>query len=351
MLRKKPIKALVETGHDTVADWGEFGFIDNLRRRLPQASGALQLGVGDDAAWWRPALGNGVLTTTDMLVAGVHFDLAYTSAADLGHKALAVNLSDLAAMGSKPACAYLGLALPAHLKKAWLDEFIGAFLLLAKAHDLQLAGGDTVAAKELVISVTLNGLAPESEPLLRSGAALDDDIYVSGTIGDSFLGLQLLQKRLKSPTGNLTEVSFLQERHLRPVPRVELGEQLAASGVVSAMLDISDGVIADLGHLLTASGGLGAELDCQKIPLSEAGCQFVEAGLVSFSSLLAGGEDYELLFTAPQKAHDEIAEIASESRVALTKIGQINHQDTITIFENGIFKELKGRGGYDHFQN
>jgi thiamine-monophosphate kinase len=340
---------------ETVADLGEFGFIANLRRRLPPASGALKLGVGDDAAWWQPASGSGILTTTDMLVAGVHFDLNYTSAADLGYKSLAVNLSDLAAMGAQPACAYLSLALPAELKKVWLDEYIAAFLGLAEKYEVQLAGGDTVAAAELVISVTLNGLvhalASENKPVLRSGAEIGDDIYVSGTVGDSFLGLQLLQGNLKSSTIDASAINFLHCRHRRPTPRVELGSLLAASGKVNAMLDISDGVVADLGHLLMASGALGAELNLAAIPLSRPAFVLVTAGLTDYRNLLTGGEDYELLFTANPAVRSKIAEIAVTAEVALTRIGRITDTGKIFMSVNGVTEELSGRSGYDHFQD
>ena len=336
---------------ETVADWGEFGFIEALCQRLPPASGTLRIGIGDDASWWRPESGNGILTTTDMLVAGVHFDLSYTSAADLGYKSLAVNLSDLAAMGAKPVCVYLSLGLPAALKKTWLDEFIDAFLELAEVYDVQLAGGDTVAARELVISVTLNGLAPAPSPLLRSGAVVGDDIYVSGSIGDSFLGLQLLQGCLQPDTNASAATDFLQSRHLRPQARIALGEQLVASGRVSAMLDVSDGVVADLDHILVASGGLGAEIEGRRIPLSPAARQFVAAGRIALRDLLTGGEDYELLFTAAPAGRKKIAEVATRTGVDLTRIGQITEKDTILLFANGVFEELSGRGGYDHFHN
>lgn len=334
-----------------MADLGEFGFIETLRQRLPPASGDLKLGVGDDAAWWQPVSGSGILTTTDMLVAGVHFDLSYTSAADLGYKSLAVNLSDLAAMGGLPACAYLSLALPAQLKKEWLDEYITAFLELAEGHNVQLAGGDTVAAPELVISVTLNGLASAGKPVLRSGAKIGDDIYVSGTIGDSFIGLQLLQGHFDSSILDSSDSTFLESRHLRPAPRVRLGSQLTASGRVSAMLDISDGVVADLGHLLTASGGLGAELDRADIPFSRPATRLVAANLTDYRELLAGGEDYELLFTANPVARAEIAEIAVTAEVALTRIGRITDKGKIFVSVNGAIEELSGRRGYDHFHN
>jgi len=348
--KRKPHKDQLRSA-GTVADWGEFGFIEALSRRLPRAFGDLQLGIGDDAAWWRPESGKGILTTTDMLVAGVHFDLSYTTAADLGWKALAVNLSDMAAMGAKPACVYLSLGLPPELKKTWLDEFIEVFLELAKIYDVQLAGGDTVAARELIISVTVNGLSLKSQPLLRSGAVVGDDLYVSGSIGDSFLGFKLLQGVLPPETGNTEAVDFLQTRHLRPQARVALGGQLAACGRVSAMLDVSDGVVADLGHILAASGGLGAEIESDCVPLSPAARQFVAAGRIDLYDLLTGGEDYELLFTAAPAGRRQIAEVAAVSGIDLTRIGRITEKNAILLFANGVFTELNGRGGYDHFHN
>ena len=335
----------------TIGDWGEFGFIEALRRRLPKASGDLKFGLGDDASWWSPVDGDGILTTTDMLVEGVHFDLSYTSAADLGYKSLAVNLSDLAAMGGRPSCVYLSLALPAQLEKVWLESFIDAFLLLAKEHGVQLAGGDTVRGGQLVISVTLCGLALAGKPVLRGGAAVGDDLYFSGTLGDSYLGLQLLQGNLRDPSNFKESTAFLKTRHLRPSPRVVLGEMLALSGVVTAMLDVSDGVTADLGHLLTASGGLGAELVGAWLPISIAGRYFVKADLVDYAALLAGGEDYELLFTAPPQWRSRIETIATKAAVTLTRIGRITAEAGIFMLADGSRKALAGRGGYDHFQD
>ena len=335
----------------TIADWGEFGFIEALRKRLPKASGDLKLGIGDDAAWWSPACDSGILTTTDMLVEGVHFDLSYTSAADLGYKSLAVNLSDLAAMGGKPSCVYLSLALPSRIEKTWLESFVDAFLMLAKEHGVQLAGGDTVQSDQLVISVTLCGLASVESPVLRSGAAIGDDLYFSGTLGDSFLGLKILQGRLRVPAALRESADFLKARHLRPTPRIDLGEMLAEAGAATAMLDVSDGVIADLGHLLTASGGFGAELDSLQLPLSNAGRHFLEADLVDYTTLLSGGEDYELLFTASPKQCLTIETIAEKAAVSLTRIGRITAQTGIFVFVDGVRKALVERGGYDHFQD
>ena len=335
----------------TISDWGEFGFIEALRRRLPKASGDLKFGLGDDASWWAPVGGDGILTTTDMLVEGVHFDLSYTSAADLGYKSLAVNLSDLAAMGGRPSCVYLSLALPAQLEKVWLESFIDDFLLLARKYGVQLAGGDTVRGGQLVISVTLCGLALAGNPVLRGGAVAGDDLYFSGTLGDRYLGLQLLQGNLREPSDFKRGAAFLKTRHLRPSPRIDLGEMLALSGVVTAMLDVSDGVTADLGHLLTASGGLGAELDRCRLPLSVAGRQFLEADLVDYISLLGGGEDYELLFTASPDQRSIIEAIAIKAAVNLTRIGRITAETGIFMLADGSRKALAGRGGYDHFQD
>ncbi len=351
MSKRKPPKE-PPAASVTVADRGEFGFIEALRLSLPPAYGALKLGVGDDAAWWRPEAGNGILTTADMLVDGVHFDLSYTSAADLGYKALAVNLSDLAAMGAKPDCVYLSLGLPADLKIKWLDEFIKAFLDLAAEYDVQLAGGDTVAARELVISVSVNGLAPGPAPLLRSGAGVGDDLYISGTIGDSFLGFKLLQGSLPPEAADSDAVAWLKARHLRPRARVALGERLAASGRVSAMLDVSDGVVADLGHILRASGGLGARIESRRLPFSPAARQFLDTGRIALVDLLTGGEDYELLFSAAPAGRRKISEVAALAGVSLTRIGRITEPGTVLMLDNETrLDKLSGRGGYDHFHN
>jgi thiamine-monophosphate kinase len=199
--------------------------------------------------------------------------------------------------------------------------------------------------------VTVNGLAREPEPLLRSGAVVGDDIYISGSIGDSFLGLQLLQGNLQPVTGSVAAAEFLKARHLRPLARVALGARLAASGRVSAMLDVSDGVVADLGHILAASGGLGAEIESRSLPLSPAARQFVAGGRIDLHDLLTGGEDYELLFTAAPAGRREIAALAAGIGIDLTRIGRITDENKILMFVNGVFTELSGRGGYDHFHD
>jgi thiamine-monophosphate kinase len=339
---------LETVGKERLADWGEFALIDFLARRLPPRSPALKVGIGDDASCWRPPAAAGILTTVDLLVEGVHFDLAYTSAADLGWKALAVNLSDIAAMGGRAHCAFLGLGLPATTARSWLEEFVDAFLELAARYRVELAGGDTVKAGQLVISVTLNGSC-ETLSGLRSGARAGDDIYVSGAIGDSFLGLELLRGRLTLPPE--TGGDFLRRRHLRPTPRLELGQALVAAGAVAAMIDVSDGLAADLGHLLTASGGLGAELESSRLPFSAPARAVLASGRVKVAELLTGGEDFELLFTAPPEQAERIAEIAAAVALPVTRIGRITATPGLYLAAPEGTTELSCKGGYDHFQS
>ena len=336
------------TRDDCLADWGEFAFIDFLARHPALAQADLEVGIGDDASVWRPPAGARVLTTLDMLVEGVHFDLASTSAADLGWKALAVNLSDLAAMGGRPECVYLGLGLPPATAKAWLKEFIDAFLRLAECYRVRLAGGDTVRAGELVISVTLVG-STTAAPGLRSGASPGDGIYCSGTIGDSCLGLRVLDGRLAGLSE--ADAEFLKKRHRRPNPRLALGRKLVAAGVASAMIDISDGVVADLGHLLKRSGGLGAELESGRLPFSAPARRVLESGRVELVDLMTGGEDFELLFTAPPSAAAEIAEIAAFLELPVAGIGRVVGRAGISLAGPAGKIELKTKGGYDHFQS
>ncbi|HDS17083.1 MAG TPA: thiamine-phosphate kinase [Proteobacteria bacterium] len=347
----KPLIKVTGVPRSSLADWGEFAFIEALKKRLPPLSGGLRLGPGDDASWWLPDDAGGILTTADMLVAGVHFDLHYTTAASLGYKALAVNLSDLAAMGGKSgATAYLSLALPPTLEKRWLESFLDGFLGLAGTQRVQLAGGDTVRGRELVIAVTLNGQPAGCSPICRQGAMVGDDLYLSGWLGDSYLGLKLLQGRLAETAGREREAAYLRERHLCPQPRVSLGEKLGASGVVSAMLDVSDGLVADLGHLLVAAGGLGAQLEAERLPLSPAAGFFLHSGLVDYPRLLSGGEDYELLFTAPPAQRQAVAAASAAAGTAVTRIGRITAAAGVVFCHQGLKTALSGFGGYDHFR-
>jgi thiamine-monophosphate kinase len=273
---------------------GEFDLI----RRFFDRPGS---GIGDDCALLTPAPGHQWLVSTDMLVEGRHF-FANVDPEALGHKALAVNLSDLAACGATPRACFLALALP-RVDETWLDGFARGFFALADAHRIPLAGGDTTAGP-LTLCVTVMGEAPAGQALLRSGARDGDAVWVSGPLGDARLALEMLRGGVPGDLG------AVRSRLERPTPRVALGQQLR--GRASSCIDLSDGLLGDLGHVLRASG-VGATLDLAALPRSAALAAQPET--LQQTCLLAGGDDYELLFTAP----------AGEDFAALgcTRIGRI----------------------------
>lgn len=299
---------------------GEFDLIRRYFARPPGHAPHVVLGVGDDCALLQPTPGMQWAVSSDMLVEGRHF-FAGTDAARLGHKALAVNLSDLAACGARPAGFTLALALP-QADEAWLDAFSRGLLQLADLHGCPLVGGDTTRGP-LNICITVFGEVPPGQALLRSGARPGDDIYVSGTLGDARLALSALQGQTALPAALLHAAQLRLEQ---PTPRVALG--MALRGVASAALDVSDGLLGDLGHLLEASR-VGARVNTENTThliaarayLESAGADFDEEFLQQCT--LAGGDDYELVFTAPATARDAVARASQASATPVTRIGQI----------------------------
>lgn len=314
------------------------------------------LGVGDDAALFRVAEGHQCVVTSDMLVAGRHF-FADVDARFLGHKALAVNLSDLAAMGAKPRGFTLALALPA-VNAAWLADFSGGMMDLARFWDCDLIGGDTTRAVSdnldgLVINITAFGEVPTGAAVLRSGAAVGDDVWVSGTLGGAARALALMLQHRSGEglsAADEADLKVLREKLEQPVPRVELGQALR--GVASAMLDVSDGLAGDLLHVLKASN-VSAVLDADALPLPE-NVQQLDA-LSAWRYALTGGDDYELCFTANAARRDELNQIASRVGVPLTRIGEvIEAADKPTLHYRSaktthLVKDMAGWGGYNHF--
>lgn len=292
------------------------------------------LGIGDDAALLAPPLGQVLATTVDTLQAGVHFPLD-TRAEDVGHKALAVNLSDLAAMGATPAWVTLALSLPA-VDEVWLSAFAQGFFDLAKKHGVQLVGGDTTRGP-LSITVQAQGFVPVDQALTRRGARAGDGIFVTGNLGDAGAGLAIKQASLVA-TGPVQET--LLARLNRPVARVTTG--LALRGVASAAIDISDGLGQDLGHILTASG-VGAELEIDALPLSDA---LRACGLTSPWRLAASaGDDYELCVTLPPGAEQGLAALDCP----LTRIGCITAAPGLRWLAAGGQAVAGPVSGYDHF--
>lgn len=328
---------------------GEFEIIERYFAPLAGGEpGAMDL--VDDAAVLKPDPGRQLVVTTDSLSAGVHFP-ADEAAGHIAAKLIGVNLSDLAAMGARPWAYTLALALPE--SEDWEPGFLEAFAEeLGRQQDLHaihLIGGDTVATKgPLTLSLTAIGTVAEDAALRRSGAGEGNELYVSGSIGDAALGLKVLKGEL---TGLLPEHSdYLLARYHRPEPRVQLGEGLI--GQATAAIDISDGLVADLGHLARASG-VSASIDIGKVPFSVAAKAAIASNQDLQEAAITGGDDYELLFTAPTSAADQIKELSGEPGPAITRIGSIHRDDgkagsVRIIDEVGEEISLKNNG-YRHF--
>lgn len=316
---------------------GEFELIERFFRRPVPGHPPPLLGIGDDAALIACPSDQVLAVTVDTLVAGVHF-LADTDPFRLGYKALAVNLSDLAAMGAEPAWVTLALTLPT-INEAWLEGFSRGFFSLAERYGISLIGGDTTRGS-LSITLQAMGRVPESSALKRSGAAPGDLVYQSGVLGSAGLGLKML-------LGTATPLDRETVRHQeQPEPRVELGVLLREQA--SACIDITDGLAADLGHILTASG-VGAELVYEQLPLTEPVQHYVRCS-GDWTFPLHCGDDYELCFTLPPHRQAELERRLAEHSIACSCLGRIVAADTpgLTITRNGQAMVLP-RKGYDHF--
>jgi thiamine-monophosphate kinase len=301
------------------------------------------LSVGDDAALLHIKRGHQLAVSTDMLVAETHF-FADAEPYNIGWKALAVNVSDMAAMGALPKWATLALALP-EINQAWLSEFSRGFFACADAFEVDLIGGDTTRGS-LNICVTIMGLCEKNHALKRSGAQADDDIWVSGFLGSAALGLAHLQKKLVLEENTLE--AALKALHT-PEPRVALG--LALKNIAHSCIDISDGLLADLGHILKASQ-LDAHLNYAAMPVLPAlQARLQEAALQQ--AVLAGGDDYELCFTAPKHQRDAIARLSQQLSLPLTLIGKTKVRENITTSAARVFYHdneiLLNAKGFDHF--
>ncbi|MFC0140934.1 thiamine-phosphate kinase [Erwinia mallotivora] len=319
---------------------GEFELITRYFDRVTSSRRDVEKGIGDDCALLTLPEKQTLAISTDTLVEGVHF-LRDIHPADLGYKALAVNLSDLAAMGADPAWLTLALTLPS-VDEAWLKAFSDSLFELLDYYDMQLIGGDTTRGP-LSLTLGIHGLIPQGRALKRSGARPGDWIYVTGTLGDSAAGLALLQHRIKIDDPVVHEA--LIKRHLRPMPRILQGQALR--DLASAAIDISDGLISDVRHILRASG-CGARLNLETLPLSEVMKQHFEPDQL-LSWALSGGEDYELCFTVPEINRGALDVALGNSGVSFTCVGQIAPQsEGLVLLQNGKPVEINMQG-FDHF--
>jgi thiamine-monophosphate kinase len=316
---------------------------DIIARFFTHPAAAARLGVGDDAALVRVRRGKELAVSADMLVSGRHFFRDADPRA-LGYKALAVNLSDMAAMGATPRWATLSLALP-KADPAWLRAFSSGFMRLAREYRVDLIGGDTTGGA-LAICVQILGEVPAGHALTRGGAQVGDDVWVSGTLGDAALAVAALRKRIALAPQELARV---RKQLDLPAPRVVLG--VALRGVATSAIDISDGLIADLGHICERSN-VSAVVEFGRLPASPILRRYLDRA-VARSALLAGGDDYELCFTAPRSRRGRIERIGRRIGVRLTRIGEIapprDRSSPVSVLGEGGKPIALARRGFDHF--
>ncbi len=317
---------------------GEFELIDRYFKRPTARS---PLGIGDDCALLAPAAGMQLAVSSDMLVEGRHF-LSTVDPFKLGHKALAVNLSDLAACGARPLAFTLALSMP-DADAQWLLPFSQGLLALADEHGCELVGGDTTRGP-LNICITVFGEVPAGQTLLRSGARAGDDIYASGTLGEARLALEAFRGTLSLPAAVFEAARSRMEQ---PAPRVALGQALR--GVASAAVDVSDGLLGDLGHILKRSG-VGARIDTPAAArLMPAACADAIDPARCLEYVLAGGDDYELVFTAAASHRKAVEAAAHQAGTPVTRIGAIEPASGLRLLDAQGRPLPRGYGSFDHF--
>ena len=317
---------------------GEFDLIERFFKRPPQRA---DVGIGDDCAVWSPRAGYQLAFSADMLVEGRHF-LSTVAPHHLGHKALAVNLSDLAACGAVPQAFLLSLSLP-HADVHWLSGFTEGLFQLADAHACELIGGDTTQGP-LNIAITVMGEVPQGQSILRSGALAGDDLYVSGHLGDARLALEAFRGTVSLPQAVLDAARLRMEC---PTPRVSLGQSLR--GIAHAMADVSDGLLGDLGHILKASQ-VGAEIDTHiAATLMQTADQWSCPLDLAMTCVMSGGDDYELIFTAPVASSEQVHAAAHACGTRVTRIGRITPSRTLSLLDAKGQTVTTAFRSFDHF--
>lgn len=335
----------------TFKELGEFGFIDRIAEHgLARAEGVI-CGIGDDCAVFELNAGRALLVTTDTMVEGVHFLIEASAPEGLGYKLLAVNLSDIAAMGGEPGEAVVAVAVPAGFDAGYVERVYDGLHACAARFGVNIAGGDTTRSPgPLVMTLTLIGRMDRERVRYRSGARPGDLVYVSGTLGDSAAGLELvLGKGAEVPEADR---AFLLRRHHRPEPRIEAGRALAACGAVTAMMDLSDGIGSDLRHICRRSG-VSAVVREAAIPLSPVLRAFCDVtGADPLGLAISGGEDYELLFTVDPGQAGKVGTLSEKGDLPqFSRIGWIEAGDgRIFVEDAGGARNALTAGGFDHFK-
>ena len=331
----------------TVGQLGERRLIDRIRERFPTPAPILTVGIGDDAAVAPPVRGALQVLTTDALVEGVHFDLSYSTFEDVGFKALAVNASDVAAMGAIPRLALLSLILPGKLQTGDIDRLLDGFAEMADAGRIVLAGGNiTRSPGPLIVDVTLVGSAKPRRVLTRSGGRPGDILYVSGTIGAAAAGLDWLQTgRTGDPDDRQLRECVV--RHRRPVPRLRLGALAGQTRAASACMDLSDG-LADAITQLCRESGTGAAVDAGALPIHPAAARwFAARGQDPVLAAMSGGDDYELLLAVPPRRRGRFRNVVRHAQVTLTRVGELTADKAVALTRGGRREALPS--GFAHF--
>jgi thiamine-monophosphate kinase len=334
----------------TFADLGEHALLARILARLPRPSASVLVGPGDDAAVLAPVRNERLVVTTDAVVEGVHFSRAYSTPADIGHKALAVNLSDLAAMAATPRWAVLSLVLPGSTLATDVEELVDGVAALARHHSVSVVGGNISRTDgPLVVDITAGGDVRSRKWLARSGALAGHDIYVSGTIGGAAAGLEILRD---AGSGNRDQGEGIRAciaRHRRPEPRVRLGVALGRARAARAAMDLSDG-LADALRQVAAASGVGARIDAGALPIDPAAREWwASRGVDPVTAALRGGDDYELLFAVPAKGRGPLRSVMRHvADPPLTKIGSFTKTPGEVVLTRGEHEELLPEG-FEHF--
>lgn len=332
---------------------GEFGLISRFRSRLKHRSNKVVVGIGDDCAVFKGDAGNFQIVSTDILLEKIHFDLSLISPKQLGRKAMAVNISDIAAMGGRPTLALVSLGIPKNLSVKFLDQFYMGLDQISSEYKIEIAGGDTVSSPQyFFINIMIIGEIKKNKLIKREGARPGDKIMVTGFLGDSALGLKILKSK-KALKGPKTALKYLIQKHLNPTPRIlESNILVESTGTpITSMIDISDGLSRDLSHICQAST-VGATLDESKLPTSSAFDKICRLNKISpLSLIISGGEDYELLFTLKPRNLKNLERKFQKRGLRLTPIGEITAtpEKIVLCKSNGRSKQTLKPSGFNHF--